>query len=308
MVCTQVWFVNKDFPEVSVVIPTHNRANELSRAMKSALNQIAVNGLEVIVIDDCSSDDTAQVVDSFADARVRYFRTCANVGGSAARNIGIDMARAAVVAFLDDDDTWLPGKLKRQLPLLAGYEAALCGFYVGTAKRVDVLRTSEIVESHLRKRSPAPTSALVVRTERVRALRFDESLPNGQEWDLYMRLLESSRMGYVRAPLVMLEVNRSDSITAAAKDVELADIDQRLRAVGKHRHRLGSYWFRYRYAAHVLMYIRYRNDWAARLRVACKASGLLVCAHVLFDRVLRRVSLKLAARRFSACPSVRGFR
>ncbi|MGI9334331.1 MAG: glycosyltransferase family 2 protein [Gammaproteobacteria bacterium] len=284
-------------PEVSVVIPTHNRAVELIRAMHSAVAQVGVEHLEVIVVDDCSSDGTRPAVQAFADSRVRYFRFETNRGGCAARNLGIERARAPVIAFLDDDDEWLSNKLERQLPLLETYDAALCGFYVGRSGRADIVHTNEVRLSHLRKRSPAPTSALIGKTGVLRQLRFDESLSNGQEWDLYMRLLEGHRIGYVSAPLFFLDVDREDSITAAAKAVTVADIGKRMMAVNKHRARLGPYWHRYRYAAHLLMYFRHRNDRMVRLKEAWRKSGLLASAHVLCDRALRRLTSKLSLGR-----------
>ena len=101
-------------PRVSVVVATYNYARFLGGALQSALGQ-TFRDLEAIVVDDGSTDDTAAVVRPFlADGRVRYVRTD-HRGQPQAKNTGVRLARAPLVAFLDADDLWLPAKLERQL-------------------------------------------------------------------------------------------------------------------------------------------------------------------------------------------------
>ena len=110
---------------VSVVTPTFNRADCLPRAIDSALSQTHTN-LEILVIDDGSTDDTAALVRRRwpQEPRVRYLFQ-ANRGVSAARNLAMSEARGAFVAFLDSDDWWMPWKLKAQLACMAQYPAAV---------------------------------------------------------------------------------------------------------------------------------------------------------------------------------------
>lgn len=98
--------------DVSVVIPTYNRARFIGNAIESVLCQEGVS-LEVVVVDDGSTDNTAEIVAAFG-SRVRFFEQ-ENAGASAARNTGIRQSTADTIAFLDSDDLWLPGKLKHQL-------------------------------------------------------------------------------------------------------------------------------------------------------------------------------------------------
>jgi glycosyltransferase involved in cell wall biosynthesis len=98
--------LTRERPLVSVILPTYNRASMLPRAISSALNQNYSN-IELIVIDDCSSDETETVVRSFEDPRIIYERLEKNSGGSAARNFGIEISLGEFIAFLDDDDEWL---------------------------------------------------------------------------------------------------------------------------------------------------------------------------------------------------------
>ena len=101
---------------VSVVMPAWNAAGTIARSIESVLGQRHAQ-FELLVVDDASTDATAQLVDGYAmaDARVRLIRQPANGGVAAARNTGIAAARGEYVAFLDSDDWWHPAKLERQL-------------------------------------------------------------------------------------------------------------------------------------------------------------------------------------------------
>ena len=102
---------------VSVVLPTFNRAETIRRAAESVLNQTHAD-LEVIVVDDGSSDRTEAVLAALKDPRLKYIKLDHNRGQSAARNAGMRAATGNLVAFQDSDDEWLPDKLARQLEAL----------------------------------------------------------------------------------------------------------------------------------------------------------------------------------------------
>ncbi|MGE4086193.1 MAG: glycosyltransferase [Vicinamibacterales bacterium] len=116
-------------PRVSVIIPTYNRAATVTRAVRSALDQ-AVPDVEVLVVDDGSTDDTAARLAGI-DHRVRVLRQPGNEGAAAARNRGLRAARGQAIAFLDSDDVWLPDKLARQLAVLDGAPAGVGLVYGG---------------------------------------------------------------------------------------------------------------------------------------------------------------------------------
>lgn len=110
---------------VSVVIPTYNRAHLISRAIQSALSECD-EGDEIIVVDDGSTDNTEAVVAGI-QGPIRYFKT-SNSGAGAARNRGIDESRNPIVTFLDSDDEWLPGKLSIQKEIFNRYENVVYSF------------------------------------------------------------------------------------------------------------------------------------------------------------------------------------
>ena len=110
-------------PQISVVVPTHNRAHLIERAIKSILAQTYQN-LEIIILDDRSTDNIAEVVAGFGDQRIKFVRNKENLGGGGSRNVGIRASKSEYVAFLDDDDEWLPTKFEKQVKL----------FYEGSEK------------------------------------------------------------------------------------------------------------------------------------------------------------------------------
>src|SRR4051794_11943115 len=99
-------------PAISVILPVHNRADVLARAIQSVLDQ-TLKDFELIVVDDGSTDSSVTVAKSFADPRIKIIELGQNRGGNAARNAGVRAAAAPLIAFLDSDDIYLPQKLER---------------------------------------------------------------------------------------------------------------------------------------------------------------------------------------------------
>src|SRR5262249_55117741 len=104
-------------PKVSVIIPTHNRAEFLRSAITSVLKQ-TFQDFEIVIIDDASKDHTREVIANFNDTRIKVIYNQVNKGDAGARNIGVMNSNCEYIAFLDDDDEWLPEKLKMQTRLL----------------------------------------------------------------------------------------------------------------------------------------------------------------------------------------------
>lgn len=122
--------------KVSVIIPSYNRANLLERTLNSVINQ-TMSSFEIIVIDDCSTDDTKTVVSKlmsrWADYSIRYIQHVVNKGESGSRNTGIKAAAGKYVAFLDSDDEWIGTKLEEQVGFLERmsdkYDGVICEYY-----------------------------------------------------------------------------------------------------------------------------------------------------------------------------------
>jgi glycosyltransferase involved in cell wall biosynthesis len=198
-------------PSVSVIIPTHNRADFLRGALSSVLNQTYQN-FEIIVVDDASSDDTASVVAAFNDERIRFLQHEMNKGGSAARNTGILASKCDYVAFLDDDDEWLPDKLRKQMEILIASPPEVGGVYTG---HLDVDKASgkvirqyiptkrgDLSRDLLKENCVGGTSTILLKKVCLQQVGlFDESLPRSQDYDLWIRISREFLFECVQEPL-----------------------------------------------------------------------------------------------------------
>lgn len=183
-------------PLVSVVIPTYQRARQIAATTGSAASQ-TLQDIEIIVVDDCSDDDTQAVVEALGDPRIRCIRHDTNRGGNAARNTGIRAASGEYIAFLDSDDCWHPEKLAEQVVAMERHGDCV-GLCMTWFRRVDASGT-QIREYH-----PALTvaalelysgnslggfsGALARRGAILDIGGLDESLASCQDWDFYVRL------------------------------------------------------------------------------------------------------------------------
>jgi glycosyltransferase involved in cell wall biosynthesis len=211
-------------PEVSVVIPTRDRSRLLGLTLHSVLWQRAVD-LEVVVVDDGSTDDTAQMVAGLGDRRVRLVRHDTAQGVSAARNRGIAEAGGSWVAFLDDDDLWAPDKLTRQLQ--AARRSGRDWVYAGGVNVDQHLRVLEggpppppdrIVEL-LGRYNPVPVGAsnVVVHAGTLtRAGAFDRRLRRTEDWDLWIRLARLGPPAWVCHPLTAYRMHPASNAFADA--------------------------------------------------------------------------------------------
>ena len=187
-------------PKVSVVIPTYNRGAMVPRAIQSVLSQ-TFEDYELIVVDDHSHDRTPRVLADFNDKRIKTLRHPRNMGQSKALNTGINAARGKYVAFLDDDDVWLPEKLTLQVAALDAAPPQV-GLVYGWRHMMDdesnsLIRTvrqtlsDDIFEHMLALDTPVPPSSWLMRTSVVRALGgFDEGLHRDKDVEFVCRLSE----------------------------------------------------------------------------------------------------------------------
>ena len=199
-------------PQVTVIIPTHNRAQFLAGAVKSVLEQ-SFKDIEVVVVDDGSSDDTAAVIESFHGSAVRYIRHDRCRGAAAARNTGILQASGEYIAFLDDDDEWNPEKLTRQVEKIVASPPEVGGVYTGCfvldrnndqiLGQVVPVEDGDVQEALLAGNCIGGASSILIRHECLeRVGLFDERLPSFHEYDLWLRVARDYQFGCIRAPLV----------------------------------------------------------------------------------------------------------
>ena len=190
-------------PKISVILPVHNRADVLPRAIGSVLEQ-ELRDFELIVIDDGSSDSSAGVAESFGDERIRLIRLDRNRGGNAARNQGIRAASAPLIAFLDSDDRYLPNKLARvaaefeRSPKLDLLVDSFIKVQPPGSRKAEVVRRNPVISDREQFRTALftrqlwkATPAITVKREiALEAGLFDETLRRLQDFDFLIRVSE----------------------------------------------------------------------------------------------------------------------
>lgn len=251
----------------SVIIPTRNRAGLIGRAIQSVLAQ-SMPAHEIIVVDDASTDSTREVVEQIRSPIIRYEVQSEWRGAAAARNTGLRSATGEFVAFLDDDDEWLPKKLELQHAALQGApdgtRAVFSGVFVvsGRTNRVEktwIPHDRPLGLADFLNGCPFGSSIpLLKQSALIEVGGFDEDLSGSQDRDLFIRLSELSPFIPVRDALVRYYVH-GDQITT--------DLATKIRStaaiVRKHRSR----------------YLRHPKAHARQLQ----RLGMLYCANARHD-------------------------
>jgi len=210
-------------PLVSVILPTYNRGEVISRAIDSVLRQ-TISDFEVIIVDDFSEDNTEQIVKAYSNGRIKYVKHNRNKGGSAARNTGIRNAKGEYIAFLDSDDEFSSTKLERQLECLNKLPNRYVGCYCGSNTRLSQKtgwfkkqieetfpneRTTpegqqEVIKDiFLTKIEIGGCSTLFIKKNIIDKMNgFDEKYPRHQDYEFLIRALEYGPIGYLAEDLV----------------------------------------------------------------------------------------------------------
>ncbi len=209
---------------VSVVVPTHNRSDWLRVTLRTVLWQQDVD-LEAIVVDDGSTDDTAQTVADLGVGRVRLLHHEIPRGVSAARNHGAAEAQGEWVAFIDDDDLWAPDKLARQVEAAVATDSTWV--YTGSVHIDEHARVvggippppPEAVTRLISRYNVIPgggSNVIVRRDELERVGPFDLRLKNTEDWEMWIRLAGQGPPAWVREPLMAYRVHSAN----ASLDIE----------------------------------------------------------------------------------------
>lgn len=283
---------------VSVIIPTHNRAAMLACAIRSVQRQ-TYNHLEILVVDDASKDNTAEVVASFGDPRIHYIRHDANRGGSASRNTGISAATGEFIAFLDDDDEWEPEKTEEQLKVIQGYDAVTCSAFPIPDNMTDISTTKVVeLEDLLQgKFTWGGTGALFAKTLVLKNTMFDESLPRYQDWDLFIRIALKHKIVYLNKPLLRSNAGEHIRITNKSGKVPISDLEEHYQMLHKHESLFGPRLFKRHMSDALLFGIIHRRDKLALLAYTARHYGLgnVVRALVIRFRYKLRESISRTA-------------
>ena len=213
--------MNPPHPTVSVIIPTFNRAWCVAKAIESVLNQDYPGNVELIVVDDGSTDRTQPLLQSFGD-RISVLQQ-PNKGVSSARNMGIKKSFGAFIALLDSDDLWLPEKLSCQIDFFQTHpEAMICQteeIWIRNGKRVNPKRKHKkpsgmIFEPSLHLCLVSPSAVMMRRSFFDIKGLFDESLPACEDYDLWLRTAVDMPIYLIDTPCIIKQGGHDDQLSS----------------------------------------------------------------------------------------------
>jgi glycosyltransferase involved in cell wall biosynthesis len=247
-------------PTVSVILPTYNRAHLVDRAIQSVLDQ-TYQDFEVIIVSDCSTDNTDEVVNAYRDPRIVYIRHNQNKGGSAARNTGIGVAKGEYIAFLDSDDEWLPEKLEKQIKIFKTLSPEVGLVYTDMLRvhnngsieywNSPTVTQGEIIDSEKLEYHVfgiGIQSTLIKRECFEKVGIFDEEFPRFIDLELFIRLAKHFGFYHIHEPLVKyyetegISSNQMAEVTARILLLEkyFEDVKHNKKFLARQYRRIGS--------------------------------------------------------------------
>jgi glycosyltransferase involved in cell wall biosynthesis len=205
--------------DISVIIPTFNRAHTLLRALGSVLAQ-SYPASEIIVVDDASVDNTELLIKAYA--QIKFIKLIENRGVSHARNEGIKQASSEWIALLDSDDEWSPDKLAKQVAAAKAYPGVHAfhtnEIWIRNGKRVNPMNKHVkpdgwVYEASLSMCCISPSSILLHRSLLEQCGEFDESLPACEDYDLWLRIFSRYPVKLIDEPLVIKYGGHADQLS-----------------------------------------------------------------------------------------------
>ncbi|MEI6124935.1 MAG: glycosyltransferase family 2 protein [Pseudomonadota bacterium] len=213
---------------ISVIIPAFNREKHIACCLDSVMRQ-TFNNLEIIVLDDCSTDNTIAIVKRFNDPRVKLIALEKNIGAQAARNRGIHEAAGDWIAFQDSDDEWLPDKLTKQLNELEKVNFDLftvvhsncftCTTEKGKKEfwELPFIQGENVFPALLKNSGPMFQAIVVSKIALEKIGYLDEKVPSYQEWDTAIQLARHCRFIHIKEPLFIYNIHGDDRISKNLK-------------------------------------------------------------------------------------------
>lgn len=195
-----------DNPKISVIIPIHNRSEDLRRSVPSVLAQTE-RSFELLIIDDASTEDLSVVINQFDDSRIKLVRNSKKGNAASVRNTGIDLAKGEYIAFLDSDDEWFPDHLSTRIDFLRNKKVD--GVY-GSVFVFDGTSDTFVLSRDRREKQHAadyllsggsiPTPTWVMRSEAAKNTLFDTALVVHEDYDFFIRFADKYRWSAMWQP------------------------------------------------------------------------------------------------------------
>ena len=227
---------------ISVIVPVHNRANKIMRCIDSVMNQ-TYSQLELIVVDDASSDETSSVVSSLAinDQRIKLIKLEKKMGAQHARNVGIKNSKGEWITFLDSDDYYLKDSIENRFMYAQknNLDVVHSDCFVISNDNAEKLYgvkpiQGNVYEFLLAKPAPVFPALMVKKTALEKIGNLDEGIISYQEWDTCIRLARYFEFGFVEAPSFVYDCCDTDTISSDFK----RDADGYCQIFNKHREQI----------------------------------------------------------------------
>ncbi|MDP1625104.1 MAG: glycosyltransferase [bacterium] len=241
-----------DTPLISIIVPTYNRADLIGEALESVLAQ-SFSSWELIIMDDCSTDNTAAIVRQFLarDSRIRYIKNEKNLGIARNRNTGIELTKGSLIAMLDSDDTWTDkNKLQKQADflrenpdhVLVSTRATVIDLAGKEVGKFDFAEKDEDIRKVMLRRNQIVQSSVLYRKDSAVAVGgYDPSYAIVDDYDLWLRLGSEGRFRVL--PEYMVGYRAHDG--GITKERPLVAAREHLAIIRKHKNAYPGYAFAY---------------------------------------------------------------
>tara|TARA_R110000765_G_scaffold350707_1_gene440715 strand:- start:114 stop:1028 length:915 start_codon:yes stop_codon:yes gene_type:complete len=280
--------------EITVIITTFERPDLLKTSLQSVLSQ-TVPPLEIIIINDCSDANYQPVLSDFQQHNIKYLCLDKRSGANVARNIGVQAAKGTVIAFLDDDDAWLDTFLEKHIQMylqIPDTGAVICGHRImQSPNRININPELRVSANELRHGNRfSGMSGFSAKTSILRNYPFDPTLKNGQDWDLFVRLIQNKiKFINIPKPLFLYREDTPGSISAKVINMQATDAEERLQSSIKHRDWLGEKFYKKRVSEQVLSLISHKSNKLAWLRKSIELAGLLATLKTVIQQIKRKL-------------------
>tara|TARA_R110000765_G_scaffold409182_1_gene507311 strand:+ start:330 stop:1265 length:936 start_codon:yes stop_codon:yes gene_type:complete len=279
---------------ITVIITTFERPDFLETALESVLSQ-TVSAVEIIIVNDCSEADYTHVISRFTQPNIRYINLENRSGANVARNIGVHYATGNIIAFLDDDDIWLKNYLENHAKIYSDYPdtgAVVCGHRVmHFNNKVNVNSLIKVTADELRHGNRfSGMSGFSAKIEVLHRHSFDQNLKNGQDWDLFVRIIQDNIIfRNIPTPLFLYRKDNPGGISNKVIEMEISEAEMRLQSSEKHREWLGEEFYKKRVSEQILALISYKRNKLAWLKKSIELAGLSATTKTLIKQVIRKL-------------------
>ena len=221
-------------PLISVVIPVYNRAHLIEKTINSVSEQSYKN-LEIIIVDDCSTDNIEELIKKLNNLQIRFFKQKMNMGPSAARNRGVEEAKGELIAFLDSDDEWYPDKIEKQVKQLVELDGNTVLVYSGfemidftTGGKIgEKLSTVDLCKNFISGTfllTPQPSTTLVRKSAFKEVGGFDINLKANEDTELAIKLCKKYKLIPTNEILVKVTRNHNQLMGNLKNYIEAREI------------------------------------------------------------------------------------